>query len=167
MKIFTHGRPQQRVGTARFPSTISINLFLVLGIKFIAKKKFKVPKKTPVFIQHPRARCLRASPPHQRRRTPSEAGARHGYSRKGNKPIFGLLVRGNTKQSPSSRASGRLACSTGSQATLTRPPLVVTSPSIAPDPGFYGPSRPRKTSRSDLAAAKSPFFLAGSRREII
>ena len=53
------------------------------------------------------------------------------------------------------------------QATLTRPPLVVTSPSIAPDPGFYGPSRPRKTSRSEPAAAKSPFFLAGSRRKVI
>ena len=53
------------------------------------------------------------------------------------------------------------------QATLTRPPLVVTSPSIAPDPRLLRALAPQKISRSELAAAKSPIFLAGSRREMI
>jgi len=45
LKFYTHWESQQRVGIARFPSAISINLFLWLGIKLIAKKSSKFPKK--------------------------------------------------------------------------------------------------------------------------
>ena len=44
------------------------------------------------------------------------------------------------------------------QATLTRPPLVVTSPSIAPDPGFYGLSRPRKSRAVSLRQPRALSF---------